>query len=90
MYRGMIGLHTCAVAETGAEPVRHGRNPKLADQPPQLLFIEWLPAPKGEDQMNTRGPVPSPRVRPALRISRARPNSGTSMPAVYTATSRPD
>ena len=47
---GMIGLLGCPIAEAGAEPVRHGRNPKLAQQPPQLLVIERLPLPTGEHQ----------------------------------------
>ena len=49
-FSWMIGLLTCPVPEAGAETVRHGSNPKLAQQPPQLLVIERLPLPTGEHQ----------------------------------------
>ena len=47
---GMVRLLTCPIAEAGAEPVRNGRNPKLAQQSPQLLVVERFPAPMGEQQ----------------------------------------
>ena len=37
---GMVGLLGRPVSEAGAEPVRHRRDPLLADQPPQLAVIE--------------------------------------------------
>ena len=47
---GMIGLFTCSVSEAGAEPVRHRRNSKRAQQPLKLLVVEGLLAAKSEHQ----------------------------------------
>ncbi len=49
-FSGMIRLFGRPVPEAGSEPVRHRRNPLLADRPPQLLVIERLPLPAGEHQ----------------------------------------
>ena len=65
-FPGMIGLLGRPVPEAGPEPVWHGCNPLLADQPPQLLVVNWLPAPACEHQRTAH---PSPSVRVAKGIS---------------------
>ena len=47
---GMVRFLTRPVPEGRAETVRHGRNPKLAQQAAQLAVMERPPAPMGEHQ----------------------------------------